>query len=38
MDPVAMVNKSFSSSMRESQDPALDSCLAWCPEVKSALL
>jgi hypothetical protein len=36
MDPIELVNKP--SSMRESPDPALDGCLAWCSEVKSDLL
>ena len=30
-DPIELLNKP--SSLRETQDPALDCCLAWCPEV-----
>eukprot|EP00802_Teleaulax_amphioxeia_P005980 Tamp_05984.p1 GENE.Tamp_05984~~Tamp_05984.p1 ORF type:complete len:263 (-),score=67.99 Tamp_05984:1071-1859(-) len=33
-DPIELLNKP--SSLRETQDPALDCCLAWCPEVQAA--
>jgi len=33
-DPMDLINKP--SSLRETQDSALDGCLAWCPEVLAA--